>query len=132
MMLVADTHAALWYLWAPPLLSSIATEAMDEAVDSGQRIGLSSISLCEVVYLVERKRIRDDAFEILVEATQAADAPFEEIPLTIDVCTAMADTRCATIRDMPDRIIAATAVSRTVPLVTKDRAIRESEVTTIW
>jgi PIN domain nuclease of toxin-antitoxin system len=36
------------------------------------------------------------------------------------------------VADLPDRIIAATAVALNLPLVSRDRKIRASMVTTIW
>jgi predicted nucleic acid-binding protein len=36
------------------------------------------------------------------------------------------------VADMPDRIIAATALALGVPLFSRDRKIRESQVLTIW
>ena len=44
-------------------------------------MGLSSITLCEVIYLGEKERIRGDAFELIVDAIRAADGPFEEVSL---------------------------------------------------
>jgi predicted nucleic acid-binding protein len=36
------------------------------------------------------------------------------------------------VPDMPDRIIAATALHLELPLVTSDRRIQQTEVETIW
>ena len=38
----------------------------------------------------------------------------------------------AQIPEMPDRIIAATALYMDVPLITRDRRIRSSDVETLW
>ena len=54
---VADTHAALWYLLKNPSLSITARRFMDDAADAGQDIVVSPISLAEIVYLVEKKRL---------------------------------------------------------------------------
>ena len=51
---VADTHAAVWYLFGDPRLSPSAKAAFDAAADSRRKIALSVISLAEVVYLVEK------------------------------------------------------------------------------
>jgi PIN domain nuclease of toxin-antitoxin system len=47
--LVVDTHAAVWYLLNAKSLSSNAQRAMDEALEAGDPIYVSSISLVEVV-----------------------------------------------------------------------------------
>jgi predicted nucleic acid-binding protein len=44
----------------------------------------------------------------------------------------MASIPRADVPDLPDRIIAATAVYLGVPLISRDRAIRASSVETIW
>ncbi len=51
---VADTHAALWYLFADQRLSASAKSAFGDAATSRRKIVLSVISLAEVVYLVEK------------------------------------------------------------------------------
>ena len=54
---VADTHAVLWYLFGDPRLSTPAKTFIDDAAKASRKIALSSISLAEVVYLVEKQRI---------------------------------------------------------------------------
>jgi PIN domain nuclease of toxin-antitoxin system len=51
---VADTHAALWYLFGDPRLSASAKSAFDTAASHRRKIVLSVISLAEMVYLVEK------------------------------------------------------------------------------
>ena len=65
---VADTHAALWYLFADPRLSALAKSAFDEAANSRRKIVLSVISLAEVVYLVEKGRAPSSAYTDLQKA----------------------------------------------------------------
>lgn len=132
MRAVADTHTAIWYLWKPENLSAKAVKAMDESMEADERVGLSSITLCEVIYLGEKERIRGDAVELFMDAIRAADGPFEEVPLDSGVASMMRSIPRSVIPDMPDRIIAATALFRRVPLITKDRRIRDSVVPTIW
>ena len=65
---VADTHAALWYLFNNPLLSTTARSFFDDAAAAGNDIVLSPISLAEIVYLIEKNRLRFSAYEKLKEA----------------------------------------------------------------
>ena len=48
---VADTHAVIWYLHADPRLSSTAKDFIEATATNGDQIGLSSITLIEMVYL---------------------------------------------------------------------------------
>ncbi|MBV8902886.1 MAG: PIN domain protein, partial [Acidobacteriia bacterium] len=60
---VADTHTALWYLMKNPRLSTRAREFMDEAAAAGHGIAVSSISLAEVVYLIEKNRLPASVYD---------------------------------------------------------------------
>ncbi len=61
---VVDTHAAIWYIFDDPRLSSIARVEMDMAAATGQQIAVSSISLLEMVYLVDKGRIAATAIHL--------------------------------------------------------------------
>ena len=65
---VADTHTALWYLLKNPRLSATARQFMDDAAAAGHDIGLSPISLAEIVYLVEKNRLPASAYHELKNA----------------------------------------------------------------
>lgn len=58
---VADTHAAIWYLFSDLRLSVSAKNAFDEAGSLGRTVLVSAITLAEMVYLVEKKRISQEA-----------------------------------------------------------------------
>ena len=53
-------------------------------------------------------------------------------PLDLGVIRAIRRVPREAIADMPDRIIAATAIHLGVPLVSRDRRIQLSTVKTIW
>jgi predicted nucleic acid-binding protein len=54
---VGDTHTALWHLFDDPQLSATAGHFIDQVAAARHRIAVSSISLAEVVYLVEKNRL---------------------------------------------------------------------------
>jgi len=54
---VADTYVGVWYLYDDPRLSQESRSWIETAAASGDQIGLSSITLAEIVYLVEKERI---------------------------------------------------------------------------
>jgi PIN domain nuclease of toxin-antitoxin system len=128
---VADTHAALWYLFGDARLSDSAKSAFDVAANSGHKIVLSVISLVEVVYLVEKNRLPASAYADLQRALRDPDHVLQEAPLTAEIIDAMRQVPRAEIPEMPDRIVAATAVYFGVPAISRDGRIRGSSVQTV-
>ena len=59
--IVADTHAAVWYLSNDPRLSRAAGAAMDAVTAAGDPILIPAISLVELTYLVEKGRLPPNA-----------------------------------------------------------------------
>ena len=129
---VADTHAALWYLLKNPRLSPAARNFMDDAASAGHDIALSPISLAEIVYLVEKGRLAASAYDELREALNDPDFVLEEAPFTGEVVETMRQVPREDIPDMPDRIVAATALYFGVPVISRDGRIRASNVQTVW
>jgi PIN domain nuclease of toxin-antitoxin system len=93
---------------------------------------LSPISLAEVVYLVEKNRLPASAYTELRNALADPEYVIEEAPFTAEVVEALRQVPRADIPDMPDRIVAATAVYLGVPVISRDGRIRASNVRTIW
>jgi PIN domain nuclease of toxin-antitoxin system len=129
---VADTHAVLWYLYADTRLSTLARTFIHQASAAGHRIAVSSISLVEVAYLVEKNRIIPTAFEDLVHALSDPEQAFTETPLTMPISDALRRVPRLDIPDMPDRIVAATALHLAVPVISRDGRIHSSTLETIW
>ena len=129
---VADTHAALWLLFGDPRLSATAKHFFETAAASHSKILLSPISLAEVVYLMEKNRLPVSAFDDLRTVLRNPKHVLEEAPFTVDIAQAMRQIPRDAVPDMPDRIIAATAVYLSVPLVSRDGRIRASNVQTVW
>jgi PIN domain nuclease of toxin-antitoxin system len=130
--LVADTHTVRWYLYDDPRLSAAASAAMDAADAAGDQIAMSSIALIEMVYLIEKGRIDAGAFERVLAALDRRAATLVEVPLDRAIAQVMRRVDRAEVPDLPDRVIAATALYLRVPLVSRDRKIRMSAQTTIW
>lgn len=129
---VLDTHAAIWYLLDSTRLSEAVYSLIDGAAASGTPTYISAVSLVEVVYLVERGRIAADAFDRFASDLDNENPTFIVIPLDFNVATALKRIPRDVVPDMPDRIIAATALHLGLPLVTRDRRLRSSGIQTIW
>ena len=129
---VADTHALIWYLYNDPQLSTAAGSFMDAADAAGDQVALASISLVEVLYLGEKGRVHPQALERILVELRTPEARLVEVPLDYVIVEAMRGVDRATVPDMPDRIIAATALHLGLPLISKDRKIQLSGLTTIW
>ena len=129
---VVDTHAALWYLFDDPRLSPIAGAALDQATREGAPILLPSICLVETTYLVEKGRVKVAALERLISALDEDEPVFILAPLDRAVAAAVRQISRSVIPDLPDRVIAATALALGVPLVTRDAGIRAAWIQAIW
>lgn len=129
---VLDTHAAIWYLLDTKNLSQTVFSLIDPAAASGVPTYISAVSLVEVVYLVERKRIAADAFDRFVRELGQDNPAFRVVPLDYNIASALRAVPRDAVPDMPDRIIAATALHLGLPLVTRDRRLQAAGIQTIW
>jgi PIN domain nuclease of toxin-antitoxin system len=129
---VLDAPATIWYLLDTKNLSERVFSLIDGAAASGVPTYISAVSLVEVVYLVERGRIAADAFERFVRELNQDRPAFKVIPLDYDVAGALRSVPRDVVPDMPDRIIAATALHLGLPLVTRDCRLQAAGIQTIW
>lgn len=129
---IADTHAAIWYLFSDPRLGTAASAFIDETIAKGEHIGVSAISLAEMVYLVEKGRIPPNALSDLHAAIADPTTVLQHVPLDENVAMKMREVARQDIPDLPDRVIAATAQLRGVPVLSRDGKIRSSTIQTIW
>jgi PIN domain nuclease of toxin-antitoxin system len=112
-------------------LSATARTLLDTTEVAGDPIAIPSIVLVEVVYLIEKGRIDAAAMGRNVAALSREHATLVEAPLDRFVTEAMRRVDRAQMPDMLDRIVAATALHLGVPVVSRDRKINASIVTTI-
>lgn len=119
-------------MFGDPRLSAAAKAFIDEAAQAPRKIALSAISLAEIVYLVEKQRIPATAYDDIKKALNNPGYVFEEAPLHASIVDAMQGVSRTDIPDMPDRIVAATAVYLGVPVVSRDGRIRTSAGQTVW
>lgn len=123
-----DTHAVLWSLAGDPRLGSQARGLI--AHSKRPDLIISDIVLLEISYLSAKGRIEDaDGIDALL--AKVAES-FRVIPINPEIA------RVALELDLPhgdpfDRVIAATAKTHSIPLLTRDRSITASgSVATLW
>jgi PIN domain nuclease of toxin-antitoxin system len=129
---VADTHAALWYVFDDRRLSERAKKFMERAARAQKKIAVSAISMVEIVYLIEKKRLPSAAYDDLLAALKDPDHVLMELPVGVGIAEAMRFVPRLAVPDMPDRIVAATAISLRVPVISRDGRIHASSLETIW
>jgi len=133
MSVVADTHTIIWYLRSPEKLSTNAVNALDNALNNGESIFISAISLVEMNYLVEKNRIPTSSLEQLLQLIDDPLVNLVVVPLDTPVARAFTQIPREIVPEMGDRIIAATSLYLGLPLVTKDHKISNlSNIQTIW
>lgn len=129
---IADTHAIIWYLYDDKRLSDAASRLFDDVAARGQQIGISAITLVEIVYLSEKGRIAAQAPQTVLQALRTSRSVLADFPVNADVVEALQHIPWADVPDMPDRIIAATALYLNVPVISRDSKIQAANLTTIW
>ncbi len=134
MSVVADTHAAVWYVDAPHELSDVAVSALDAAANAtGEYIIISAFTLVEMRYLVEKNRIKASVLARIEQELDESDPMIVVVSLDRTISDSLISIPCVIVPDMPDRIIAATALSLGLPLVTRDHNIQAlANITAIW
>lgn len=130
-MILLDTHALVWALMAPDLLSNTAREAIDRAA----KWGFSSASLYEIRY----KHGLGKWHEVGAICGDGLDRRLAEVGVEIlpadGAIMELAGGMDWAHRDPFDRIIVATCVIRKLSLVSKDETLSAAPagpVARIW
>jgi PIN domain nuclease of toxin-antitoxin system len=127
MLLVLDTHAALWWTLEPARLGRAAAREVGQA----ERIGVPAITFWEVAVLVRKRRLQLDL--PVAEWTDHILAIPKVECLVIDERIALRAEQLSMHGDPADRFIVATAIEHRARLVTKDADIRQLKlVETVW
>ncbi len=129
-MILLDTHVLIWLANDPAKLSPNATEAIRRAPLEGG-IAISAITLWELAWLAAHHRVQiNGTVEAFVEEISSRTSIR---PITPEVAVLANQLPANYSKDPCDCLIGATALAESIPLVTKDRSIRNSRaITTIW
>jgi PIN domain nuclease of toxin-antitoxin system len=129
---VTDTHGLIWYLEDSLRLSPAAREVFAACDQGSAVVFVPTICLVEIVYLEEKGRIPSSLRAELEAHLREGTSGLFLAPLTREVAETLPRVPRVDVPDMPDRIIAATAVQLGLPLISRDRRIELSDVATIW
>jgi len=130
--IVIDSNIVIWYFGEYSRLSTRAETMIDDVVESGT-VFVASITIVELTYLIEKNRIPPDVLNKLREALDDDSTSFRLVELTRGVADEIQNIDRSIVGDMPDRIIAATALHLGLPLITSDDNIQKlTNVETIW
>ena len=131
-MIVLDTHAWIWFVSNPELVSNKAKKFINKAIKK-KGILISSISAWEVALLVMKKRLvlTVDVSDWIMKSEALPFIKF--IPVTNSIAVKSVNLAEPLHSDPADRIIIATAISEGFPLITKDdKILTYPHVQTIW
>lgn len=129
MYYLADTMALVWHLRGGRRLGRQAREILREADQGQHTIAISGITLMDVLYLSEHRRIPIELGTLGDLLTESSN--YAEVPVSYEVVKA-----AKTIDDVPelhDRLIVGTAVWLGIPILTNDPVMLASHhVQTVW
>jgi predicted nucleic acid-binding protein len=126
---LADTVAIVRHLRGHPTLGPQAAQILRDADAGEHHIYLSAITLMEVLYLSEAKRVDVRLDELIGHVSGSVN--YEVVPVNADVVLAAAEVD--DVPELHDRIIVGTAKWLGEPILTGDGIIsKSSHAQTIW
>jgi PIN domain nuclease of toxin-antitoxin system len=129
---LADSHAIVWHLQGSARLSAAAANSLAEA-ETTDGVVVSIATLVDLWYVTQTTQKLSDANLTELRDMLASSPGLGLQPIDIAVVDATTSIARDLLTDPWDRFIVGTARALALPLVTKDRAIRESGlVPTIW
>lgn len=119
---VTDTHSLIWHLTDDPKLSPQARQAFQNADVGRDHIIIPCILLFELLYLVEKQKISFDFHGFVSALHRTKNYKIE--PLCLPIIERSLEIPKDRVKDPWDRLIAATAIYRKLPLISRDRSLR--------
>jgi PIN domain nuclease of toxin-antitoxin system len=125
-MILLDSHVIIWMFGEEHRLSGKAREAILRARSTGETLAYSPVSLYEIAYAGQRKRL--PLVSTVKELTAGIESELESVSLSNEIVLYAAQIPAPFHGDSIDRFIVATAVVMDCPLVTHDGKIREANL----
>ncbi len=130
---VTDTHALIWHLQNSPNLSSKVRQIFSQTDEGAATAVIPAIVVVEMIYLAEKRRIPGNLLNAALNLMGTDSVNYLLAPLDFSVVSSLRQIPRSAVPDMPDRIIAATALALNLPLLSRDSVISNlSEINVIW
>lgn len=127
---VTDTHALVWHMTGSPKLSIRAKNIFKKTDDAQEHIFIPCIVFFELLYLIEKKKIvaNFDSFIKLVSLSKN----YRVEPMCLPIIEKSRSISRKQIADPWDRLIAATSIHLNLPLITRDKLLKNIGLKVIW
>jgi len=131
-VILLDTHAWIWFVSNPELLSAHALESINKAVRE-KAVLISSISVWEVSLLVKRGRLAL-TMDLNDWISRSEGLPFLSfLPVDNEIAHKSVQLPPPLHDDPADRVIIASAIINDAVLITKDQKIQDyPNVKSLW
>jgi predicted nucleic acid-binding protein len=81
---------------------------------------------------MERGRVPIEAHQRLRSSLRDSSSGLVVTPLSEEIAETVQEISWSAVPEMPDRIIAATALHLGIPLITRDERLQSAAIETIW
>lgn len=131
-MILLDTCAVIHVSLTADRLGKQAAAAITHGLQH-KALACSDITLWEIAMLISRGRVKPDAESAFFIQQVIVAFSLTVLPITPQIATLSADDTLFCHKDPCDRIIAATALYHTIPLITSDSHLKGVPgLITIW
>jgi len=127
---VTDTHSIIWHMTADPRLSKNAKRIFRK-VDNGQdSVVIPCVVFFELLYLIEKKKLDIDLDDFIALVSMSGNYKVE--PLCLPIIEISRRIPREKVSDPWDRLIAATSIHLSFPLITRDKTLKKIGLKVVW
>lgn len=130
MSFVSDTHSLIWYLTGDAKISPRVKKIFQSADHGEHEIIIPCIVFFELLYLIEKKKLSVDFGDFIALVESAANYKVE--PLCLPIIRISRTISREKVSDPWDRLIAATSLHLSFPMLSKDENFRKIGLEVIW
>lgn len=120
---LVDTHIFIWYLQASPRLEESTRRLLDGVTSANEPILVSAVTVVELWYLADKGTLTEADVDAVHSVVASEGSGFDVVPVDEAAAWALGRVPREAVGDPFDRMIAATALTRGVPLITYDRKL---------